>query len=305
MSCHVAIVMGGWSVERAVSLVSGQAVREALLGCGYRVSVIDAGRDIASVLGDCGADVVFNALHGRWGEDGCVQGILETLEIPYTHSGVLASAVAMHKPMARRVFASHGLPCPEGRVMNKAEIMAGPGWPDGFVVKPVNEGSSIGVLIVRDGEAEAGRAALQGLSEDADYLVEAYIPGRELTVAVMDGRPLGVLELRPHDGFYDYDAKYTSGLTDHLAPAPIDSEIDLAARDIAARAHRALGCRGVSRADFRYRDDVPPDKGLFLLEINTQPGLTPTSLVPESAALEGFDFTTLVEWMVEDASCQR
>ena len=301
---HVVVLMGGWSAERAVSLVTGRAVADALAARGYRVSEIDVGRDMAARLAalDPAPDVAFNALHGRVGEDGCVQGLLNILELPYTHSGLLASALAMDKPLANKLFSSIGIACPEGIVVDIETAAAGHVMEPPYVVKPANEGSSVGVRIVRRGDNGPGIDA-----EDWPYgdrvLVERYIPGREITVAVMGDRPLGVTELRPKAGFYDYEAKYTEGRTEHLCPAPLPEEIAAKAMDEALAAHRALGCRGVSRADFRY-DDTESDPGrLYMLEVNTQPGMTPLSLVPEQARVAGIDFGALVSWMVEDARC--
>ena len=304
MSKHVAVMMGGWSAEREVSLVTGADVAKALAERGYRVSTIDAGHDIAATLSalDPRPDVVFNALHGRWGEDGNLQGVMNILGLPYTHSGLLASAMAMDKVLAKRLFAGAGITCPKGVVVDLDTALTGRAMDPPFVVKPVAEGSSVGVHIVMDSDN------YPGLHRDAwqfgdEVLVERYIPGRELTVAVMGGRSLGVTELRPHQGFYDYEAKYTEGKTTHLCPAPLPEVVSDQAKDAALAAHQALGCRGVSRADFRYDDTEGEPGTLYLLEINTQPGLTPLSLVPELAAYVGIDFGALVSWMVEDARC--
>ncbi|MFN4089981.1 MAG: D-alanine--D-alanine ligase [Alphaproteobacteria bacterium] len=299
---HVAVLKGGWSAERAVSLVTGDQVAQALERAGYRVTSIDLQRNLTALLADLTErpDVVFNALHGRFGEDGCIQGVLEILGIPYTHSGVRASAMAMDKPAAKRVFEAEGIRCPQGLVLPLAEAHGALAAP--YVVKPAREGSSVGVVIVRAGD-NAAPLEVTGWSFGTDVLVERYVPGRELTVGVMDDRPLAVTELRPLQGFYDYEAKYTEGKTQHLIPAPIPAEIAEQAMDWALRAHRALGCRGVSRADFRY-DDTEADPGvLYMLEVNTQPGLTPLSLVPEQAAHRGIDFPALCAWMVEAARC--
>lgn len=302
MSSRVAVLMGGWSVEREVSLVSGQAVSEALRALGHEVIEIDVDRDIARRLAEAKPDVAFNALHGRWGEDGCVQGVCEILGIPYTHSGVMASALAMDKPMAKRLFADVGIRCPEGRVVAPAELAEQDAVPPPYVIKPLNEGSSLGVEIVMSGGPGDLPDSLAGAEQ---VLVERFIPGRELTVAVIGGKALGVLELRPRRGFYDYEAKYTEGIVDHVMPARVDDTIYDQALQQAALAHRTLGCRGLSRADFRY-DDTETDPGeLYLLEVNTQPGMTPLSLAPEIAAHSGLDFGALVSWMVEDASCGR
>ena len=304
MSRHVAVLMGGWSAERDVSLVSGKACAEALRERGYRVTEIDVDRDLAATLSalEPRPDVAFNALHGRFGEDGCVQGVLNILGLPYTHSGLLASALAMDKPIAKRVFAGAGIPCPEGVVVSLADATNGGVMEPPYVVKPANEGSSVGVRIVLEGDNYPGIDRDSWPFGDA-VLVEPYIPGRELTVAVMGDRALGVTELRPHDGFYDYEAKYTDGKTTHLCPAPLPDEVSCRAMDYALAAHRSLGCRGVSRADFRYDDTEGEPGRLYMLEINTQPGMTPLSLVPEQAAYAGIDFGALVSWMVEEARC--
>lgn len=300
---RVAVLMGGISAEREVSMISGAAVCDALGKKDYAVTPVDVGGDLARKLTDMRPyiDVAFNALHGRYGEDGCVQGLCELLKLPYTHSGVLASALAMNKPMAKRLFKTSGLSVAEGDVYQREEVLAGDPMPRPYVIKPLNEGSSVGVIIV-----EAGDNSQPFDTEPWHYgeqvLVEAYIPGRELTVAVVDGRALGVLEIRARDGFYDYRAKYTAGHTDYLMPAPVSAEVEEAARFTAEEAHRVLGCRGITRADFRY-DDSPGGLGLRLLEINTQPGLTPLSLVPQIAAHHGIDFITLVRQALEDARC--
>lgn len=298
MKESVALLMGGWSSEREVSLSSGAEIARALDAAGYEVRPIDVRRDVGDLLGrlDPKPDVVFNALHGRYGEDGCIQGVLECLGLRYTHSGVLASALAMHKPMAKRLFETAGIPCPPHRIVDPGELRRGGAMPPPYVVKPLNEGSSIGVRIVTDAPPQDWRFGDR-------IMVEEYVPGRELTVGVMGDRALGVTEIRPTDGFYDYGAKYTEGKAEHLLPAPVDEAIREAAMDYAVRAHRALGCRGVTRADFRY-DDASESEGLYLLEVNTQPGMTPLSLVPEAAAYAGISFEELVRWMVENASCE-
>ena len=303
MTKRVAVLMGGWSAEREVSLVSGAAVTEALRDLGYHVTAIDVAHDVAGKLADIRpyTDLVFNALHGRYGEDGCIQGVCELLQLPYTHSGVLASALAMDKPMAKRLFVDAGLPVPNGRVVAREAMLAGEPMPRPYVIKPLNEGSSVGVIIVREGDNAA--FAEEPWHYGKAVLVEEYVAGREITVAVMDGNALGVLEITPREGFYDYEAKYTEGRADHLLPAPIPEKDYEEALKISATAHDTLGCRGVTRADLRY-DDSDGGLGLRLLEINTQPGLTPMSLVPEIAAHAGHDFPALVKWMVEDARCR-
>jgi D-alanine-D-alanine ligase len=303
MKRRVAVLMGGWSSERDVSLVSGHDCAAALAARGHDVHTIDVTRDLVALASALTPrpDVVFNALHGRGGEDGTVQGVLELLRIPYTHSGVLASAVAMDKPMAKAVFAAAGLPLVEGAVVTRAALAAADPMAPPFVVKPINEGSSVGVRIVRPND-NAWREEAQHWAFEA-ALVERFIPGRELTVAVMGDRALGVCEIRTRGGFYDYNAKYAPGGSDHHIPAPIHQRVYEEALDIGLRAHQALGCRGVSRADLRYDDTAGEPGRLYLLEINTQPGMTPTSLVPDLARHVGLDFETLVEWMVENAAC--
>lgn len=303
---HVAVLMGGWSAEREVSLVSGAKCAEALRAEGYRVTEVDVDRSIASVLGILQPDTAFNALHGRWGEDGCVQGLLEVLAIPYTHSGVRASAIAMHKPAAKDMFRQAGLPCPDGVVMNRHDVARGHPMTPPYVVKPLNEGSSVGVHIVQQGDNfPPGRVFAAGWEMGEEVLIEPFIPGRELTVAVMQGRSLAVTEILPESKFYDYQSKYAAGGSRHVIPAVIEPAVYAMAMQVALRAHTVIGCRGVSRADFRYDDTKPGGEGLFLLEINTQPGMTPTSLVPEQAAHLGISFASLCRWLVEDASCER
>lgn len=299
MTASVAVLMGGRSSEREISLASGGEVLKALVEGGYDARPVTIGEDLEDVLGvlDPRPDVVFNALHGRFGEDGCIQGALEVLGIPYTHSGVLASALAMNKPMAKHLFAAEGIPCPAHRLVPGGG-RPGPDVVAPAVIKPVGEGSSIGVRIV----LEAGDVPARLLG-DGPLMVEDYVPGRELTVAVMGDRALGVTEIRSKTGFYDYAAKYTAGMSEHLLPAPVHGDVHDLAMDYAARAHRVLGCRGVSRADFRYDDTCGEPGRLFLLEVNTQPGMTALSLVPESAAHAGISFVELVSWMVEHASC--
>ncbi len=304
MSRHVAILMGGWSAEREVSLVSGAAVAGALVELGHRVSPIDVDRNAGREITELGPDVVFNALHGRYGEDGCFQGLLEVLGIPYTHSGVLASALAMDKPMAKTLFAREGLRCAEGRVVHRDEVLADEVMEAPYVIKPLNEGSSVGVKIVLEGD-NCEPQADEPWNFGDQVLVERYIPGREIHVAVMGDAAVGAVEIRPKGRFYDYQAKYTEGFAEHLMPAPMAPERYRESLDIALRAHVALGCRGVSRADLRFDEESAEEGGFYLLEINTQPGLTPLSLVPEIAAHSGIGFVELVEWMLEDAGCQR
>ncbi|WP_137130218.1 D-alanine--D-alanine ligase [Rhizobium sp. FY34] len=304
---HVAVLMGGFSSERPVSLSSGNACASALESEGFRVTRVDVGRDVASVLSDLRPDVAFNALHGPYGEDGAIQGILEYLQIPYTHSGVLASALAMDKARAKSVAAAAGIPVAQGVVLDRHEIGSAHPMQPPYVVKPVCEGSSFGVVIVKEGQSHPPQVL--GSSEwlyGDRVMVERYIPGRELTCGVMDGEALGVTEIVPlSNSFYDYDAKYADGGSRHVIPAQILPNIYQKVQTLAVKAHQAMGCRGVSRSDFRFDDRGSGDGELIWLEINTQPGMTPTSLVPEMAAYAGRSFGDLVRWMVEDASCSR
>lgn len=292
--------MGGPSAEREVSLSSGRECAAALRDEGFKVIEVDAGHDLCARLTDLAPDVVFNALHGRWGEDGCVQGILEWLRIPYTHSGVLASALAMDKQRSKIAFEAAGLPVVPSLIRPKAEVKAAHVMEPPYVVKPNNEGSSVGVYLVN--EAANGPPSL---SEDMpdQVMVEAFAPGRELTTSVLGDRALTVTDILT-DGWYDYDAKYKPGGSRHEVPADLPREIFDLCMDYALHAHRALGCRGVSRTDFRW-DESRGAKGLVLLETNTQPGMTPTSLTPEQAAVTGMDMGALCRWLVEDASCNR
>jgi len=293
------MILGGPSAEREVSKVSGRECAAALREKGYQVMEVDAGPDLAQRLVALAPGVVFNALHGRWGEDGCVQGLLEWLRIPYTHSGVLASALAMDKTRAKQAFREAGLPVVGSLIASAAEVQARHVMPPPYVVKPNNEGSSVGVYIIREG-SNAPR-----LSADmpAEVMVEAYAPGRELTTTVMGDRALTVTDILT-DGWYDYEAKYAPGGSRHVLPAEVPPDISAACLDYALRAHRALGCRGLSRTDFRW-DEARGLAGLILLETNTQPGMTPTSLAPEQARAVGISFSDLCGWIVEDASCDR
>jgi len=304
MSKRVAVLMGGLSPERDVSLVSGAACAKGLREAGYDVVEIDASRELARQLAEADPDIVFNALHGEWGEDGLVQGVLEHFGKPYTHSGVLASALAMDKQKAKDVLRAAGIPCPEGVIANRFEAARAHVMKPPYVAKPNAQGSSVGVHIVLEGAnrppAELGSTAW-ALGDEV--LIERYIPGRELTVAVMEDKPLCVTEIVPKTTFYDYDAKYADGGSDHILPAPVSGEIAERAKELALKAHRALGCRGLTRADFRY--DPDNSEPLWLLEINTQPGMTPTSLAPEQAQYCGIGFSDLVHWMAENASCRR
>lgn len=299
MVSKVAVLMGGSSAEREVSLSSGRECARALREAGYEVVEVDCGPDLAVRLSDIKPDVAFNALHGRWGEDGCVQGILEWLRIPYTHSGVLASALAMDKQKAKEVYTAAGLPTVQSRLACREEVEAHHVLPPPYVVKPNNEGSSVGVYIVHPG-SNAPRLAE---TMPPVVMVETYAPGREMTVAVMGDRALCLTDIIT-EGWYDYTAKYSTGGSRHVLPAEVPQDITDACMDYALRAHKALGCRGVSRTDFRW-DETRGMAGLILLETNTQPGMTPTSLAPEQAAYCGISFPDLCRWMVEDASCNR
>ncbi len=303
-SPHIAILMGGWSAEREVSLNSGKACAEALASKGYRVTAIDVQPDIAEVLSNLKPDIAFNALHGRFGEDGCIQGVLEILKIPYTHSGLLASSIAMDKPMAKKLFASVSLRCPKGKTVNSRELASGDPLSRPFVIKPANEGSSVGVHLVMEEDNRPVSLIAESAVDDY-WLVEEYIPGRELTVAVLNDRSLAVTELRPHHGFYDYANKYTGGKTDHIIPADIPEAVYEEAMRMSLEAHRVLGCRGLSRADLRYDDRRPGTEGLYLLEVNTQPGMTSLSLLPEQAAYAGIDFASLCDMLVRQARLGR
>lgn len=300
---HIAVLMGGWSAEREVSLTSGNGVADALESRGHRVSRIDMGRDVALRLAELRPDVVFNALHGTPGEDGTVQGMLDLMGLRYTHSGLVTSVIAIDKQLTKQALVPHGIRMPKGQVVASESLFAADPLPRPYVLKPVNEGSSVGVAIVTE-EGNYGKPIARG-SEGPwrhfrELLAEPFVRGRELTVAVLDDEPLAVTELRPKSGFYDYDAKYTDGLTDHVCPADIADDVRDAALAAALKAHRALGCRGASRSDFRW-DDEQGVEGLFLLEVNTQPGMTPLSLVPEQARHRGIDYPELVERIVEAA----
>ncbi|HEY3797942.1 MAG TPA: D-alanine--D-alanine ligase [Caulobacteraceae bacterium] len=295
---HVAVLLGGLSPEREVSLVTGAACADALERLGAKVSRIDAGRDLAQVLGKLKPDVCFNALHGVWGEDGCVQGVLETLAIPYTHCGVLASALAMDKAKAKAVMAAAGVTVPGGGLFDRHQaarehVMAPP-----YVVKPNAEGSSVGVFMVFEGANSPPQELIApSWTYGEDVMIEPYIRGHELAVGVMDGKAMTVTDIVPRTGFYDYEAKYGEGGSQHVVPARIPEAVAAQAKTFAERAHAALGCRGVTRSDLRY-DDI--NEVLVLLEVNTQPGMTPTSLVPEQAAHLGIGFDDLVLWITED-----
>jgi D-alanine-D-alanine ligase len=306
MTKHVAVLMGGWSAEREVSLRSGKACADALESEGYRVTRVDVQRNIGEVLGALKPDTAFNVLHGVPGEDGTIQGVLEVLGIPYTHSGVLSSALAMDKAQARIVMANAGVPVAEGRVVTRAEAAKGHVLPRPYVLKPVAEGSSVGVFIVTEEHAHPPQELTRpDWKHGETLLAERYIPGLELTCAVMGDEALDVIEIEAATRFYDYEAKYAPGGSRHILPARIKPNIYQEARILTLKAHRALGCRGISRADFRFDNREDGSGGLFCLEVNTQPGMTETSLVPELAAYRGMSFGGLVRWIVEDASLNR
>lgn len=300
---HVAVLMGGWSAEREVSLMSGSGVAEALESLGHRVTRIDMGRDVAARLTAAAPDLVFNALHGTPGEDGTVQGMLDLMGLKYTHSGMVTSVIAIDKLLTKQALVPHGIPMPGGRIVKSESLYEGDPLPRPYVLKPVNEGSSVGVAIVTD-EGNYGNPIARGVAgpwgEFEELLAEPYIRGRELTTAVLGGEALGVTELKPKSGWYDYDAKYTDGMTVHVCPAEIPDEIAAACKSIALEAHRLLGCKGASRSDFRW-DDSQGIEGLFLLEVNTQPGMTPLSLVPEQARHIGMSYADLVQKIVDEA----
>ncbi|WP_238941072.1 D-alanine--D-alanine ligase [Sphingomonas sp. REN5] len=295
--------MGGWSAERPVSLMSGAGVADALEANGHRVTRIDMNRDVAARLAEAKPDLVFNALHGSPGEDGTVQGMLDLMGIPYTHSGLATSVIAIDKVLTKQALVPAGIPMPGGRVVRSADVFEGDPIARPYVLKPVNEGSSVGVAIVTDDGNYGnpiGRDVQGPWQEFDELLAEPYVRGRELTTAVLDNRALGVTELKPKTGWYDFDAKYTDGLTEHVCPADIPDEIADACKRLALEAHRLLGCRGASRSDFRWDDERGVD-GLFLLEVNTQPGMTPLSLVPEQARHIGMSYEQLVQAIVEEA----
>ncbi|WP_294253008.1 D-alanine--D-alanine ligase [uncultured Sphingomonas sp.] len=300
---HIAVLMGGWSAEREVSLMSGNGVADALESLGHRVTRIDLDRDVAAKLAEAKPDVVFNALHGTPGEDGSVQGMLDLMGIRYTHSGMVTSVIAIDKQLTKQALVPHGIPMPGGRMVSREELYRQDPLPRPYVLKPVNEGSSVGVAIVT-AESNVGNPihpdARGPWQEFDELLAEPFIRGRELTTAVLGDQALGVTELKPKSGFYDYESKYTDGLTEHVFPAQIPDDVAEACKRIALDAHRLLGCKGASRADFRWDDSQGVD-GLFLLEVNTQPGMTPLSLVPEQARHLGIDYASLVQRIVEEA----
>jgi D-alanine-D-alanine ligase len=306
MSKHVAVLMGGWSAEREISLRSGRACADAAERAGFRVTRVDVGRDIANVLTTLKPDAALNVLHGRPGEDGTLQGILEILGIPYSHSGVMASAVAMQKDVAKVVMKAGGVPVPDGRVVSRHEAAKSHPLPRPYVLKPIAEGSSVGVFIVTEQhEHPPQELTREDWAFGEQVLCERYIPGKELTCAVMGDKALDVIEIEAATTFYDFEAKYAPGGSKHVLPAKISPFVYQEVRRLALKAHHALGCRGVTRADFRYDDQAAGTEGLVCLEVNTQPGMTETSLVPELAAYAGMNFNELVRWMVEDASLNR
>lgn len=305
---HIAVLMGGWSSEREVSLSSGHGVADALESLGHKVTRIDMDRNVAQVIAAARPDVVFNALHGTPGEDGTVQGMLDLMQIPYTHSGLVTSVIAIDKELTKQALVPHGIRMPEGTVVKSATLHDADPLPRPYVLKPINEGSSVGVAIVTDNGNYGnpiGRDVAGPWQEFETLLAEPFIRGRELTVAIMGGeknggRALAVTELKPKSGFYDYDSKYTDGLTEHVCPAHIPDDIAAAAMDMALQAHKLLGCKGTSRSDFRW-DDERGVRGLYLLEVNTQPGMTPLSLVPEQAKYCGISYAQLCDRIVKDA----
>ena len=300
---HVAVLMGGWSAEREVSLMSGKGIAEALESLGHRVTPIDMDRHVAAKLAATKPDIVFNALHGTPGEDGSVQGMLDLMGLKYTHSGMVTSVIAIDKVLTKQALVPHGIPMPGGRIVKSVDIFDGDPLKRPYVLKPVNEGSSVGVAIVTDDGNYGnpiGRDVAGPWQEFEELLAEPYVRGRELTTAILGGRALGVTELKPKSGWYDYDAKYTDGMTEHVFPAQIPDVIAEACKRLALEAHHLLGCKGASRSDFRW-DDERGEDGLFLLEVNTQPGMTPLSLVPEQARHLGISYPALVQMIIDEA----
>lgn len=302
-SIHVAVLMGGWSNERPVSLMSGNGVADALENCGYKVSRVDMDRNVAQVLTALRPDIVFNALHGVPGEDGSVQGMLDLMGIKYTHSGMVTSVIAIDKELTKQRLVPAGIPMPKGTIVDSESLFSGDPLPRPYVLKPVNEGSSVGVAIVKTDSNYGNpisRDATGPWQEFSSLLAEPFIKGRELTVAVLGDKALCVTELKPKSGFYDFDAKYTDGLTEHVCPAEIPEDTARTMMDLALKAHRLLGCKGASRTDFRWDDELGLD-GIFVLETNTQPGMTPLSLVPEQARYVGISYEQLVDMIVKEA----
>lgn len=303
---RVAVLMGGWSAEREVSLSSGRACAKALDEAGFKVTMIDVQQNIIEQLAEAQPDVAFNALHGTWGEDGTVQALLETLKIPYTHSGVLASALAMDKRLCKAALSGVKMPVAEDKVVSVEELLADEVMPLPYVVKPVADGSSVGVHIIDRGSNNLREIVEEhGWQPEERVMVERFVPGRELTCAVMGNVALGVIDIVPKIGFYDYKAKYETGGSEHILPADIPQHVYRRVQRLALAAHMEIGCKGVSRSDFRYNDTESSEGELTFLEINTQPGMTPTSLVPEMAAHAGHSFPELVTWMVNDAGLKR
>lgn len=304
-SLHIAVLKGGWSAEREVSLVSGGAIAAALRGYGHRITEIDVRKDLPALIAalEPRPDLVFNALHGQGGEDGCIQGVLEMLDLPVTHSGIMASAIAMDKPTTKRVVSQHGIRVAEGQILPRDAVSAeNITIPAPYIIKPAAEGSSVGVMLVRPGQNDWRMA--EGAAEDL-FLIEEYIPGHELTVGIMGDQALAVTEIFHDQSLYDYQAKYAANGSRHQVPANLPPHITEAAMQQALTAHQALGCRGISRSDFRWDDGKPGTDGLYFLEINTQPGFTPTSLVPEQAQFRGISFGALCQWLVEEALACR
>jgi len=300
---HIAVLMGGWSSEREVSLTSGNGVADALESLGHRVTRIDMDREVALRLAEAKPDVVFNALHGTPGEDGTIQGLMDLMGLPYTHSGLTTSVIAIDKELTKQQLVPHGIRMPEGKIVESESLYAGDPMQRPYVLKPVNEGSSVGVAIIKERDNHGSpihRDSHGPWQTFATLLAEPFIRGRELTVAVLGDRALGVTELVPSSGFYDYEAKYTDGLTTHICPADIPAEIAEAAMTMALDAHRLLNCKGTSRSDFRW-DDERGEDGLYLLEVNTQPGMTPLSLVPEQAKHAGMTYADLVQAIIDEA----
>ncbi len=303
LNIHVAVLMGGWANERPVSLMSGNGVADALERVGYKVTRIDMDRDVAARLAEIKPDIVFNALHGVPGEDGSIQGMLDLMGIKYTHSGMVTSVIAIDKELTKQALVPHGIPMPKGKIVESESLYAGDPLPRPYVLKPVNEGSSVGVAIVHDDSNYGNpisRDSKGPWQEFKSLLAEPFIKGRELTVAVLEDKALCVTELKPKSGFYDFDAKYTDGMTEHICPAEIPPQIADTMMEIALKCHRILGCKGASRTDFRWDDELGKD-GIFVLETNTQPGMTPLSLVPEQAKQMGISYEQLVDRIVQEA----
>lgn len=302
-SIHVAVLMGGWSNERAVSLMSGDGIADALEKVGYQVTRLDMDRDVAAKLAEIKPDVVFNALHGVPGEDGSVQGMLDLMGIPYTHSGMVTSVIAIDKELTKQRLVPAGIPMPQGTIVDSQTLYSGDPLPRPYVLKPINEGSSVGVAIVTEESSYGNPIARDAAGPWQDFetlLAEPFIKGRELTCAVLGDKPLCITELKPKSGFYDFDAKYTDGMTDHICPAEIPQDIEDYLMELSLRAHQLLGCKGASRTDFRWDDELGKD-GIFVLETNTQPGMTPLSLVPEQAKQVGISYEQLVDMLVKEA----